>query len=226
MGFMKLLKKIPIRFKGELHDVRLINFSVPIGELKTHIPKQIKIREFDGRAVISMVDVKLVNMRPSLLSFFKFNYRHVAFRVLVEDSHLNDDGVNKGIYFFRAFTDKSLMIAGGRALTDYNLEKASIIEGDSETTISTANNYVKYAIGNKAAAGEEELIKMIGSLDRAYSMLDDKMRVTIIQREKWPIQAVECTKFENTFFTSAKLLGAFRIFETIYYDWLPPTVVK
>ena len=62
----------------------------------------------------------------------------------------------------------------------------------------------------------------IGALDRAYSVLGDTVRVTQIQSEKWPIEFVNCSEFENTFFKTARFEGAFRVQETIYYDWLPP----
>jgi uncharacterized protein YqjF (DUF2071 family) len=221
---MNLLKRIPIHYKGELHDVRLINFSVAMEEVLERVPANIKVRDFNGRAMISMVDVKLRNMRPVALPFMRFNYRHVAFRLLVDDSQYNK-GDNKGIYFFRSFTDKPLMVAGGKLLTDYNLETARIAENGNEVTILRDDKYVKYCVNDLAVAPKDELKTTIGALDRAYSILGDTVRVTQIQREKWPIHLVNCTGFENTFFKTAKLEGAFRVFETIYYEWLPPKAI-
>ena len=54
---MNLLKRIPIHYKGELHDVRLINFSVDLDEIKDNVPAKIKVRNFNNRAMISMLDV-------------------------------------------------------------------------------------------------------------------------------------------------------------------------
>jgi uncharacterized protein YqjF (DUF2071 family) len=222
---MNLLKRIPIHYKGELHDVRLINFSVAMEEVLERVPANIKVRDFNGRAMISMVDVKLRNMRPVALPFMRFNYRHVAFRLLIDDSQYNK-GDNKGIYFFRSFTDKPLMVAGGKLLTDYNLETARIAENGNEVMILQDDKYVKYCINELAVASNDELKTTIDALDRAYSILGDTVRVTQIQREKWPIQLVNCTGFENTFFKTAKLEGAFRVFETIYYEWLPPKAIS
>lgn len=218
---MNLLKRIPIHYKGELHDVRLINFSVAMEEV-SDTPSNIKIRDFNGRAMISMVDVKLKKMHPLFIpSIFNFNYRHVAFRLLVEGSGYND-GANKGIYFYKSFTDAPLIIAGGKLLTDYHLENARIEENNGEVTISNGKHHVKYCISHTVADSNEQLKETIGALDRAYSASGDTIRVTQIQREKWPIQSVRCTAFENTFFKTARLEGAFRVFETIYYEWLPP----
>lgn len=221
---MNLLKRIPVHYKGELHDVRLINFSVAMEEVLEKIPTTIKVRDINGRAMISMVDVKLRNMRPVALPFMRFNYRHVAFRLLVDDSQYNK-GDNKGIFFFRSFTDKPLIVAGGKLLTDYNLEAARIAENGNEVTISQDDKYVKYCVNDSAITANDELRTTIGALDRAYSILGNTVRVTQIQREKWPIQLVNCTDFENTFFKTAKLEGAFRVFETIYYEWLPPKAI-
>lgn len=217
---MNLLKKIPVRYKGELHDMRLINFTVDMSEVQHKVPPHIKVRDFNGRAMISMVDVKLRNMRPVGLPFLRFNYRHVAFRLLVEDGQYNG-GISKGIFFFRSFTDKPLIVAGGKLLTDYNLEKARIEEGNNEVVISQDTGHVKYTLSGLSNGVNVELKNIIGALDRAYSVLGNMVRVTQIQREKWPIQPVHCTGFENTFFKTAKFEGAFRVMETIYYDWLP-----
>lgn len=218
---MHLLKRLPIHYKGELHDVRLINFSVAMDEVLQNVPANIKVRDFNGRAMISMVDVKLKNMRPVAFPFVRFNYRHVAFRLLVDDSQYNE-GVNKGIFFFRSFTNKPLIVFGGKLMTDYNLETATIEECGNEVTISQADKKVKYCVDGLSAAPDNALKTTIGALDRAYSMLGNTVRVTQIQREKWPIQLVNCKGFENTFFKTAKFEGAFRVLETIYYEWLPP----
>ena len=224
---MDLLKKLPIHYKGELHDVRLVNFSVAMEELKGKVPVGIKIRDFNGRALFSMVDVKLRNMHPVFLpSFCYFNYRHVAFRLLVNDSMLNG-GVNKGIFFYRSFANNALIVSGGKLLTDYNLGLATIEEKDDDVTIQQGTNHIKYSIGNSVEPlrENEELKMTVGALDRAYSFLGKALRITQIQREKWPIQPVRCSRFENTFFETAKLEGAFRVFETIHYQWLPPKVL-
>ena len=220
---MNLLKRIPIHYKGELHDVRLINFTVDMDEVMTKIPKHIKIRDFNGRAMISMADVKLKNMRAVAFPWIKFDYRHVAFRLLVDDSQGNNR-VCKGIYFFRSFTDKPLIVTGGTLFTDYHLEMARIEERGDEVAIAEGTQYVKYVVNGLSPAPNDSLTATIGALDRAYSMLGNTLRVTQIQREKWPIQLVDCSGFETTFFKTARFEGAFRVFETIYYDWLPPKV--
>lgn len=218
---MSLLRRLPIHYKGELHDVRLINFSVTREEVSGKVPANIKVRDFNGRAMISMVDVKLKNMRPVALPFLRFNYRHVAFRLLVDDSQYNN-GSNKGIFFFRSFTDKPLIVFGGKHMTDYNLELASIEDNGNEVTIVQGEKKVKYSVDGPSVLPNDDLKATIGALDRAYSVLHGTIRVTHIQREKWPIQPVNCHGFENTFFKTAKFEGAFRVPQTIDYDWLPP----
>ena len=87
---MSFLKKLPISFTGELHHIQLVNFSVEREEIETQIPEEIKVRLINGRAMISMVNVELKRMHPVFLSAaIKFNYRHVAFRLLVDDLKLN-----------------------------------------------------------------------------------------------------------------------------------------
>ncbi|HTF20279.1 MAG TPA: DUF2071 domain-containing protein [Chryseolinea sp.] len=221
---MSLLKRIPIKYKGELHDVRLINFSVDMEEVLTKVPQNIKVRDFNGRAMISMVDVKLKNMRTVALPWIRFSYRHVAFRLLVDDRQ-NSQDLSKGIFFFRSFSDKPLIVTGGRLLTDYNLEMATIKDLGDEVSIIQGGHHVTYCMTGLNTLRNDKLTATIGSLDRAYSTLGTDLRVTQIQREKWPIQLVNCSGFETTFFKTARFEGAFRVFETIYYDWLPPKTV-
>lgn len=222
---MTILKRIPIQYRGELHDVRLINFSVAMEEVAGKIPAGIRPRDFSGRALISMVDVKLKNMRPSALPFLRFQYRHTAFRLLVDDSEYNK-GAAKGIFFYRSFTANPWIVAGGKLFTDYNLEYAAIDEHDGEVTLTQGDRRVRYCVGDSPVTTNHNLATTVGALDRAYSVLRNALRMTEIQREKWPIQSVECTGFENTFFKTARFECAFRVFETIYYDWLPPKTVR
>jgi len=218
---MTFLKRLRIHYKGELHDVRLINFSVAMEEVMNMVPANLKVRDFGGRALISMVDVKLKAMRSVAFPLFRFNYRHVAFRLLVDDSEHNR-GSHKGIFFLRSFTNNPLIVLGGRLMTDYNLEVANIEENGNEVSVSQGDKEVKYCLDGLSPLENSSLKSTIGALDRAYSVLGNTVRVTQIQREKWPIEFVSCNHFGNTFFKTAKLEGAFRVLETIYYDWLPP----
>jgi hypothetical protein len=222
---MDLLKRIPIRYIGELHDIRLINFSVEKDELLEKIPHSIKIRDINNRALISMVDVKLKKMHPSFLpSWLSFNYRHIAFRLLIEDKQFNN-GIDKGIFFYRSFTDKPLIVAGGRLMTDYNLEVARISERSNEVIMEQGPKYLKYKLDGSPVNEVDSLKKLrenVGSIDRAYSLLGKNLRVTQIQREKWPIEWVNCAEFKTNFFETAKLEGSFKVNEVIHYQWLPP----
>jgi hypothetical protein len=118
------------------------------------------------------------------------------------------------------------MIAfGGKLMTDYNLEIANIEEEDNEVTIRQGNNKIHYCLKGLCPVCSDELKNTIGALDRAYSVMGNTLRVTQIQREKWPIQFVNCNKFDNSFFKTANFEGAFRVMETIYYDWMPAKAI-
>lgn len=221
---MVSLKKIPIRYIGELHNIKLINFSVDIEEIKYLIPENIKIREFEkGRALISMVNVQLNKMHPSFIpSFLHFGYQHVAFRLLVDDSKYYE-GLKKGIFFLKSFSDKPWIVLGGGLFTDYHLEKAIIIDKGSSFTLTQGDKFIEYSISqNEPIIKKEGLKETVGALDRAYSILGNHIRVTEIQREKWPIEWIECTSFKTNFFKTAQFEGAFQVREMINYEWLPP----
>lgn len=221
---MKLLKQIPITYKGELHDVKLINFSVDIEEVFPLVPDGIKVRELDGKAIISMVNVKLKSMRPAgLPKGLSFDYQHVAFRLLVEDSSLNG-GENKGIFFLKSFSDKPMVVWSGNLMTNYRLSNAQISEAEG-FRLDQGKNFIRYKLTNRVTAEDKELRSVIGAIDRAYAMEEGRLMKTLIQRETWPIDQVDCVDFETNFFRSAKLLGAFEVKETIHYQWLAPDPV-
>lgn len=222
---MKLLKQIPITYKGELHEVKLINFSVDINEVLPWVPEGIQVRNFDGRAIISMVNVKLRHMRPAgLPKGLSFDYQHVAFRLLVEDSPLNE-GENKGIFFLKSFANKPMMVWGGNLMTNYRLSNALITEGDV-FDLRQGDRFVRYKLTDKIPLEDQGLKSMIGALDRAYAIEQGKLMKTQIQREAWPIEYVACDSFETNFFKTAQLLGAFEVKDVIHYHWLPAVSVS
>ena len=224
---MNLLKKLPITFLGELHQVKLINFSVEREEVEPFVPWKLKIRDFKGRAMISMVNVDLKHMHPDFLpESLHFNYRHIGFRLLIEDKQWNK-GINKGIFFMRSFTDNGLIAQGGQLMTNYNLEKAEIICTNQLLALKKEEKYLTYALDEQVPKQRDECLKQtIGAIDRAYSLLDGQIRMTKILREKWPIEWVNCYHFKTNFFETARLEGAFQVNETIYYQWTPPQPIR
>ncbi|MES2734343.1 MAG: DUF2071 domain-containing protein [Bacteroidota bacterium] len=220
---MNLLKKIPIRYFGELHEIKLVNFSVEKSEVESLVPWNLVVRDFNGRAMISIVNVALKHMHPSFMpERLHFNYRHIGFRLLLEDSFRNNDGQNKGIFFLKSFTDQPLIAAGGQWMTDYNLELADMIATDDMLALKQGDHFLNYVLDEQPPKPSGNLQTTIGALDRAYSVMGGQVRMVQIQREKWPIEEVNCAYFKTDFFKTARLEGAFRVQETIYYEWTPP----
>lgn len=222
---MNFLKRLPIRYKGELHNVKLINFSVDLDEVSRMVPQEIKIRKFEDRAIISMVNVRLENMRPiGLPVHASFDYQHVAFRLLIDDSHLNN-GASKGIYFLKSFTNKPLMVLAGSLLSHYKLSRAEINDNYG-FDLWQGDKFVRYGLNQREFRGTDQLKSDIAALDRAYAVDNGRLVQTLIQRQKWPIEWVNCVDFKTNFFESAKFLGAFQVNQMIDYTWLPPEVVE
>lgn len=219
---MSFLKNIPIKYIGELHDVRLINFSVAMEEVKPLVPQGINILDVNGRAMISMVDVQLKNMHPAFIpEQISFQYRHIAFRLLVNDSALNG-GETKGIFFLRSFTDRPLIVQGGKWLTNYNLETAELESFENMLELKQKDKFLNYAFKDRQPAEKSEALKQrIGSIDRAYSLNGKTLQYVQIMREKWPIEWIDCYHFQTNFFKTALFEGAFKVGETIHYEWLP-----
>ena len=223
---MAMLKKIPRTCAGELHQVRLINFSVDKAEVLPYLPAGLQVRDFHGRALISMVNVRLRNMRPGFLpEALHFNYQHIGFRLLLDDAPYSD-GVPKGIYFLRSFTDKALLVLGGSWLTNYKLEKAAIENKGEEFALRQGDHYLRYRLQDKQPQQvNEELRQMVGALDRAYAFVGEELVRVQIMRERWPLAWATCTGFETNYFKTARFEGAFQVPEVIHYQWLPPKPV-
>lgn len=222
---MSLIKKLPIKYSGELHDVKLINFSVAMEEVQPLVPKGIKVRDFDGRAIISMVNVRLKDMRPSWFpKSLSFNYQHVAFRLLIDDSNLNG-GKAKGIYFLKSFTTQPIVAWMGNLMSHYRLSTAHIHDVFG-FDLWQDDKFIRYNLNEKPTEGPRDLKSTIQSIDRAYAMDTSDLLCTVIQRKKWPIEWVNCVGFETNFFKSAELLGAFCVKEVIDYQWLPAQSVR
>jgi uncharacterized protein YqjF (DUF2071 family) len=218
-------KKIIMKFSGELHEVRLINFSVEKEELKKYLPKGLKLLDYHGRALISMVDVKLKNMRVA--SFLpSFSYRHIGFRLLIDDQYINTISP-KGIYFMKSFTDKSLMIFAGNIVADFNLSSSKISGEGNHVKIQQGDKFVEYSITDeKYPTPNSSLYDLVKRIDRAYAFKNENALVTKITREEWPIEQVEVLDFKTNFFKSAKVEGAFKIYKVIDYVWEKPFKVK
>jgi hypothetical protein len=214
--------KLNIRYTGELHDVRLINFSAEKEEIAPLLPKGLEPRFINDRVFISMVDVKLRNMRPHFMpSWFRFHYRHIAFGLMIDDSRYSND--YKGIFFLRSFTSNPLIAWAGSLLTNYRLGLASIREDADGLHLRQGKNFLHYQLSDTQVVEKSPWLKQqVANLDRAYARNGNTMEVTQIQREKWPIQWTKCTEFETSFFKTARLECAFRVHETIDYQWLPP----
>ncbi|MFT7588684.1 MAG: hypothetical protein ACI959_000896 [Limisphaerales bacterium] len=139
------LKNLPLSFDGELHTVRLINFSVPLEEVINKVPNGIKVRSYKGRALISMVDVNLKKMHPiGFPGFVKFGYRHIGFRLLVEDTKWNKSETAKGIYFLDSFTNKNNIAWAGELTSHFRLKKAHLFEIEDGLNIQFREKWMQY----------------------------------------------------------------------------------
>lgn len=224
---MNPLKRIPLSYAGELHEVRLVNFTVDMDEVRDLVPKELRIRNFGGRAMISLVNVSLEKMHPVFLpQNFCFHYRHVAFRLLLDDSVMNE-GMCHGIYFLRSFSQSPVVAAGANMLTDYRMEAAEIRNLDRMMSLRRGDRYFNYALDTGAAiTADQTQLEIIGALDRAYAVHEGAIRMVRIMREKWPLRPVECYLLETNFFSSAKPVSAFVIDQVIPYVWKAPQTIS
>lgn len=219
---MQLLKNLSIGYTAHLKDIRLINFTIDAHELQFHLP-QLPVVKLDGRPVISLLDVKLYHLRPSfLLNPFHFTYRHIAFRVLVNDNHLHHDKVNRGFYYMNSFSDKLTVARFGKLFTSFNFSHASINEINNHFSLFYKDRFIHYSLEpDEPNHVNMQLREALMQIDRAYSIHDHKMKVTKVKRRDLPLQPARCSFFETNFFKHTELLGSFCVNEMLSYEWLP-----
>lgn len=216
-----------MKFKGELHNIRLINFSVDIDEVKNLVPDSLKILQEKGKAIISMVDVQLKNMKPTIFPLLNFGYRHVAFRLLLDDSSIADEGTPKGIFFLKSFSDRPFLNFFGNLISNYKLISGKIEEYFDAVSLKQNKNYVEYALDPYSSVEtDSQLFQSIKRIDRAYATSKGSTYVTKITRKGWPIEPIKCYHFATNYFKSATLLGAFKVNGVINYTWNNPIRIK
>lgn len=227
---MKTVKNKGMQFQGELHDIYLINFSVEAREVADRIPEPIRPRLQQGRVLISMVDVNLRNMRAkSAWLPFTFNYQHIGFRVLVNDADWNTEHQDKGVYFLDSFTDRPYLIWAGNLLANFRLQQAKFTNYPAGLRLDCGDHFLEYDLCGPnltPSANILELQTKIGAIDRSWAMEGNALHKTQIVREKWPLQPMNVNRFATNFFESARLEGAFRVTESIHYEWLPAETVQ
>ena len=207
-------------FKGELHNVKLINFSVDIEEVQDLIPKGLEVFQENGKAIISMVDVQLKKMSPSWMPLLKFGYRHVAFRLLLNDKSMSGEVEPKGIFFLKSFSEHIPLNWAGNLIGNYNLTFAKIKECLDAVSLSSKNKFINYALDPyEQIETNTSLFDKIKRIDRAYAKEKANVYVTQIVRKEWPIEPIKCYHFATNFFKTATLLGAFQVKNPILYKW-------
>jgi len=222
---MKFLKTLPLAYQGELHHVHLINFSVDPDEIRALLPEPLKPQLFQDRALISLVNVQLRNMRPQMASWLRFHYRHVGFRLLVQDHAYHQHSRAKGVFFLRSFTDKPLIVTGGKLMTNFRLENAQLTALSDGLLIRKQDKYLRYEVDpvtQRITPHQQRLKEAVRAIDRAYAVMGNDVYMTRILRDKWPLQPLPCPVFRTNFFESARLEGVFRVPESIEYTWLAP----
>ena len=225
------LKTLPLSYVGQLHDVELVQFSLDPEEVAPHLPSRLALRTVGGRAMVSLVNVRLRGMRPSFAPpLLTFSYRHVAFRLLVDDRELDPARAAHGIFFLRSFTDRAILARAGNLLTHYRLHPAEVQSGETGLTVREKGKYLSYGKGEARSPGIfgswDEARAVLQSLDRAYAV-DPRERIwrTRILRPDWPLEPLPVASFATDFFATARLECAFRVPEVIPYRWLAPARV-
>jgi uncharacterized protein YqjF (DUF2071 family) len=104
-------------------DVLFLHFAVPAGDLRGHVPAQLEIDTFEGRAWLSLVLFRL-KLRPWGLPFVPGFSSLLELNVRTYVRHRGQ----AGICFLKMYADNRLAIRAARWLTPLCYEQAAMID--------------------------------------------------------------------------------------------------
>lgn len=224
-------RTLPLRFQGELHDIELVQFSLDPDEARRHLPEPLAPRIQDGRALVSLVNVRLVGMRPRWVPRrLTFGFRHVALRMMIDDRPFTGMGEERGLFFVRSFTEHPFIAFGADWLSHYRLTRADVHATGGGWEICQEDKVVRYRLSEPGGRPEGPLFTdwaraevPVASLDRAYAVdrRGDVWR-TVIRRPDWPLVPMGVQDFRVDFFDSARLECGFRVAVPVPYVWEAP----
>ncbi len=223
---MGILKKLELSYRARLKNIRLINFSVDQGELYQYMPR-LPLFHFRGKPIVSFLDVCIYHLEPSFFKYLHLSYRHLAFRVLINDGFLHSDGINRGIFYVHSFAEQRFIVNAGRLLTNFNFHRGCFISDEGKFSVRCENKFLSYHIdAEKGKYENEELRQTLMHIDRAYSCSGKRVKCTKVNRFSFPLKEISCDYFDTNFFNSAELLCAHAIDEILDYEWLPAQTIN
>jgi uncharacterized protein YqjF (DUF2071 family) len=217
------LKGITLPLVGDLNDIYLIHLSIDPRELTDLVPRCMPLRLVDGRAVMSLVNVRADRFRLSIApGFAGITYRAVMLRVVVEDGHWNTDGQPRGIFITNVYLNKSLVNRGFRTFTDQHTTLATIESNGSMLAMRSGDKFLDYELdeSHPVTACDPRQQEIAEVLDRAYTMSPSgTVRRISIARDKWPLKQVHVVSWRTNLFETARVECVFKVTETIPYRW-------
>lgn len=217
---MSFLKRLPFAYKAIIDKIRVINFTVDMDEIRPLVPEGIQVSSFNGRALISLADLRVKQMRPVFLpSWLSFSYRHIAFRLLIEDEHAGSE--HQSIYFLRSFADKPLVAFTGNLMSHYQFAHAEI-KRESDFNLTTGQYNLSYRLNDHLSVPPDEWKSRVEVINRAFALDAGKRVATWINPQVWPLKPVGCEYFSTSFFPSARLEGAYYVPQSLdFYRSVP-----
>jgi len=217
------LKGITLPLVGDLNDIYLVHLTIDPRELSDVVPKCMPLRLVDGRAVMSLVNVRADHFRPSIApAFAGITYRAIMLRVVIEDGPWNDDGQPRGIFITNVYLNKSLVNRGFKTFTDQRTTLATIDSDGTRLAMRSGDKFLDYELDESRpdAACDPRQQEIAEVLDRAYTVGESgTVRRISIARDKWPLKPVHLVAWKTNLFETARVECVFKVTETIPYKW-------
>lgn len=199
---------------AELHQVRLIRFSVDPDEVQEQLPAGLRAHSVNGRAQLSFLHVEFRRKQPLWLpQAGGKSERYAAFQLMVT----NSANTNAGVHVLHTFTDKRLIQLTVTDWIDRKPRAAKFQALDTMLELRAGEHYLNYALDfGKMATNATTPLNAIG---KAYTLCRRLVSGNLFQPDQWPLRQVDSYLFETNFFSSAALIGAFVVDAPLRYEW-------
>lgn len=193
------------RYYQEWNGAVFLHWPVDHKELRKHVPAEIEIDLFEGKAWVSLVAFTMENIRPAYLPpFAPVSYFHeVNIRTY---SRYN---AKAGVYFLSMEGSKWLSCKVAKAMSELPYRYSKMKRGKNSFASDNAGSgdrlLIEYGSGERAA-NKSGLDKWLTERYALHQDAGKSIHEFEVHHIEWPVQPVEITKLEVSYSRFDKLL--------------------
>lgn len=200
---------------NRFRDIRIINFSVAWEEILSIIPQGIMPREFNGRALISLINAT----KQEDYNLPQKTHNIAVFRLLIDDRKWSGD--YKGVYILNEIikNKESILSSHSKINGQGALHKSEL--NTSVIQVFTEKGFLEYTLSDTHVIEKNPEIKLtLENIDRAFGMNENDLALLYKHSHAPKLKWIKCNYFQTNIFKTAQLESAFLVCEHIGFQKL------